>query len=79
MKQQYRVRIRLSDGKSFRDVGLFDNLEDAYELIKAYGKTEHQSRKYYIDVVETKLFSTVTAKVAEKRLYEMRKKEREDE
>ena len=78
MKRQYRIRIRLSDGKSFRDMGLFDNLEDVYELIKAYGKVEHQSRKYYIDVVETKLFSTVTAKVAEKRLYEMRK-EKEDE
>ena len=78
MAQQYRVRIRLSDGKSFRDLGLFDNLEDTYALIRAYGKSERSSRKYYIDVVETKLFSVVTSKVAGKRLDEIRK-EKEDE
>lgn len=73
----YRVRIRTKTGRT--NEYNFDELEDAYEFIRMYGKNEHPSKKYYIDEVNAKLFSAVTVGVARKRLDEMRMEDKENE
>ena len=77
MDKWYRVRIRTKTGRT--NEYNFNELEDAYEFIRMYGKNEHPSKKYYIDEVNAKLFSAVTVGVARKRLDEMRMEDKKNE
>ena len=68
----YRVRTRF-DALNGRNVVIADNvptLEKAYEIIIENGKG--RNRHFMIDEVEPILFSKLTAKIAEKRLEELK-------
>lgn len=75
----YRIRCRTKNGKSCIVFDDIEDLEMVYYLINSYGIGQHPSRKYYIDVIEPKLMSVVTTKVAEKRYNEMRMEGKQDE
>lgn len=74
----YRIRTRF-EGLNGCYVVVADNirtLEEAYKKVAEEGRKT--ARVYYIDKIEPKLFSKVTARVARKRLEEIQSERREN-
>ena len=77
-KAHYRVRTRFEclNGCYVVVADNIRTLEEAYKKVAEEGR--NTARVYYIDKIEPKLFSRITARVARKRLEEIQVERREN-